>query len=138
MTVEDADRVGAADAVGGDAAVRLEVGEGARGARAEDAVDSPAVEAEPTEPGLQLGDVVTAQVRRGEEQQPVAELPGRLDQRRPGVLVAAAVAAQAAAGLEGADGGLGGRAKTAASAPAAGGNPAAPRRRCRSRIASPR
>ena len=60
--------------------LRLEVDERARGERAEDAVDLAAVETDPAEAVLQLGDVVATQVRRGEEQQPVAERPRRLDQ----------------------------------------------------------
>ena len=52
----------AADAVGVQAAVALELGERDRGERAEDAVDPPGVEAESAETRLQLGDVVAAQV----------------------------------------------------------------------------
>jgi len=70
----------------------------------EDPVDSSTIEADPAETRLQLGHVVAAQVRRGEEQQPVAQLPAGLDERGPRLLVADAVAAQAAAVLESANG----------------------------------
>ena len=56
-------RVGPADAVGRRAAVRLELLQRPRRAGSENAIDAPAVEAEPAEPRLQLGDVVAAQVR---------------------------------------------------------------------------
>ena len=48
--------------VGVDATVGLDVDQRACGTRTEDAVDAPAVEAEPTERRLQLGDVVATQV----------------------------------------------------------------------------
>ena len=70
-----ADGLWPAHAVGGDAAVRLEVGQGLRGARTEDAVDAPAIEAQARQTRLEVGDIVTTQIGRGEEQLPVAGLP---------------------------------------------------------------
>ena len=77
------DGVGAADAVGGQAGVALEVGQGSRGRRPEDAVDPAGVEAERAEPALQLGDVVAPQHRGAVVEQPVAEPVAGLDQRPP-------------------------------------------------------
>ncbi len=74
-----------------------------RRTRPEDAVDSAAVEAEAGEAGLEIGDIVAAEVGRGQEQQPIAEFPAGLDQRRPGLLVAAPVASQAPSALKGAN-----------------------------------
>ena len=93
---------GSADAVDDEAAVRLEVLERMRGQRAEDAVDLAAVEPETAEIALQAGDIVAAQVRRGEEQQPVAQTPRRFDESGPGVLATDAVDSEAASLLEGA------------------------------------
>jgi hypothetical protein len=56
-------RVGPAHPVGRDAAVRLEVDQRTARARSEDPVDATAVEAEAAERGLELGDVIAAQVR---------------------------------------------------------------------------
>ena len=95
----------------------------------EDAVDATTVEPEPAERRLQVGDVVAAQVRGDEHEQPVTELPRRLDQRRPRLVVARARGAcrprfswksRNAASVAAPN--------TPASAPA-GWNPAAPRRR---------
>jgi hypothetical protein len=69
----------------------------------EDPVDPTAVEAEAGETRLKFGDVVTAEVRGSQEQQPVAELPARLDQRRPGLFVATTVGTQTTAALKGAN-----------------------------------
>jgi hypothetical protein len=55
--------VGTADTVSRGAAVRLKFLESTRRRGAEDAIDPAAVEAEPTEAGLQVGDIVAAQVR---------------------------------------------------------------------------
>ena len=60
--VEVADRLGPADAVDRQAAVALEPLERPGGQRSEDPVDLPAVEPEPAEAGLEVGDVVAAQV----------------------------------------------------------------------------
>ncbi len=52
---------------------------------------------------LQVGDIVAAQIRGGQVEQPIAEVPAGLDQGGPGLLVAAAVATQTAPALKGAD-----------------------------------
>jgi hypothetical protein len=66
----------------------LEVLDGACGRRPEDAVDPTGVEPDPGELRLELADVVAAQVRCDQQQQAIAELPRRLDDRAPGDLVA--------------------------------------------------
>jgi hypothetical protein len=53
----------------------LEVLQGPDGLGSEDPVDSTRVEAEPGQCGLELTDVVAAQVRCDMEEQAVAELP---------------------------------------------------------------
>ena len=102
---------GPAHPVGGRTAIRLEVFQRPRRAWPEDAIDPAAVEAEAAETGLEISDIVTTKVRRGEEQQAITELPTGLDQRRPGLLVTAPVAAQAPSALEGAHGLFGGTTK---------------------------
>ena len=102
----DPDGRRAAHTVDVDAAVALEVLEGAGGGRPEDAVDAPAVEAEPAERGLQPADVVAAQVRGDEAQRTVTRLPRGLDEGQPRRLVAAPVVVQAAVALEGLHGGF--------------------------------
>ena len=77
-----------------------------RGRWPEDAVDTTAVEAETTEPGLQSADVVAAHERRDEPQRPITETPRRLDECQPGRLVTATVVAQTARALEGLHGDL--------------------------------
>ena len=72
--------------------------------RPEDAVDAPRVEADVAQLALQLGDIVTAQVRRPVVQEPVAEAPVRFDERRPGQLVADTIDPQTAGALELPDG----------------------------------
>jgi hypothetical protein len=89
--VEGVDGVVAADAVGREADVALEVVEGAGGERSEDAVDPTGVEPEATEPPLQLGDVVTPEVGGAVVQEAVAEVPAGLDQRGPRLVVATTV-----------------------------------------------
>jgi hypothetical protein len=89
----------------------LEVLERPGGAGPEDPVDPPRVEADPGECCLQLGDVVTSQVRRVEQQQAITEVPRGLDDRTPGLLVASPARPQAALLLELADRAFGGRAK---------------------------
>src|SRR5687768_2430161 len=81
---QDAYGLGPAHSVGRRAAVGLEVHERPGGARSEDPVDPTAVEPEPVEERLELGDVVAAQVRRREQEVAIAELPCRLDERAPG------------------------------------------------------
>ncbi len=60
---------------------------------------------------MQLSDIISTEVRRGEEQQAVTELPAGLDQSGPGLFVAATVTTQPAAGLEGTNRSFGGRAE---------------------------
>ena len=72
----------------------------------EDAVDPAGVEARGAEVSLELGDVVAAQHRRGDIQQPVAEPVAGLDQRRPGLLPQTPSARRPRL-LEGAHGALG-------------------------------
>ena len=106
--LQGVDRLVAADAVGGQADVALEVVEGPRRQRAEDAVDPPGVEAEATEAALQLGDVVAAQVGGAVVEEAVTEVPAGLDEGGPRLLVAAAVDSEAPGALERPDGRLGG------------------------------
>ncbi len=105
------DRVGTAHAVGGEARVALEVLQRPCGGRTVDAVDPTAVEAEPRQRGLEVADVVTAEVGRDQDEQAVAELPRRLDERTPGLLVALAGRPESAVVLEPDQGRFGGRAK---------------------------
>ncbi len=100
--VEHRDRRCAADAVGGEVHVPLELDQGARRVVAEDAVFAPGVEAEPVQSALQLGDVVASEHRTGPVEESVAEAPTALDHRGPGLRAADAVDAQATALLEGA------------------------------------
>ena len=65
--------------------------EGGGGERTQNAVDSAAVESETAETGLQIGDVVAAQVGRGEEQQPIAEPPRGLYKCSPSGSIADAI-----------------------------------------------
>ena len=104
LTSSARDGLGAADPVDVEPAVALEVRQGAGRRRAEDPVDAAAVEPEPAERGLQLADVVAAQVRGDESQRAVTEPPRGLDEREPRRFVALAVVAQPAMALEGADG----------------------------------
>ena len=76
------------------------------GLGAEDAVLAAGVEAERVQPALELGDVVAAQHRARQVEQPVAELEAALDQRAPGLGSADAVDAQPASLLELADRGF--------------------------------
>ena len=99
---QGADRVGAAHPVGGGTAVRLELLQRPGRAGPEDAFDPAAVETDPSEAGLQFGDVVAAQVGRGQEQEPIAQVPAGFDERGPGLFVADPVTAQSPAALEGA------------------------------------
>jgi len=108
---QGADRVGAAHPIGRRTAVRLELLQRPCRAGPEDAVDPPAVEADPAEAGLQFGDVVAAQVGRGQEQEPIAQVPAGFDERGPGLFVADPVTAQSPAALEGANRLFGGSAK---------------------------
>ena len=86
--------------------LRWKSSSGARRARPEDPVDAAAVETDPGERRLQLADVVAAHVGADEHEQPVTELPRRLDQRPPRLLVATPVDMQAAAALEVGEGAL--------------------------------
>lgn len=73
--VDGLNGVDAACAVGEQTAIALKLFDGGGGERTQDAVDSTAVESKPAETGLQIGDIIAAQVGRGEEQQPIAETP---------------------------------------------------------------
>lgn len=94
------DRTRTAHTIDGKATVALEVLQRAHRRWTEDAVGSPAVESQLVERILQLRDVVAAQLRRREDQEPIAETPAGLDEREPGVLVADTADVQAAAALE--------------------------------------
>ena len=83
-----------------EAGVALELPERGLGLGPEDAVLAAGVEAEPVEPALQLGDVVAAQHRPAQVEQPVAEREAALDERAPRLRSADAVDAQAARCLE--------------------------------------
>ena len=78
-----ADDVGAADAVGGQPGVALEVLERRLGGGPEDAVDPAGVEAERAEAALELGDVVAPQHRRGEVEEAVTRAGSRPRRARP-------------------------------------------------------
>ena len=106
VDLQGANRRRPAHPVDDETAVALELLQGGGGRRPEDAVDTPAVEAEAAEPGLQRADVVAADERRDEAQRSIAETPRRLDERQPGRLVTAAVVVQAARALEGPHGGI--------------------------------
>src|SRR5690606_31361921 len=93
--------------------IALEVRHGACGGGTIDAVGAAAVEPQARERDLQLVDVVAAQLRGGELQQPITERPRCLDQRRPRGLVAHAALKRPTLGLEGADRLFGRRAEDA-------------------------
>ncbi len=101
----------AADAVDVQPAVVLEVFHGPCCRWAQDPVDTTGIEADPGQRRLQLGDVVASQIGRHEHEQPVAECPGRFDDRAPGVFVAVAGDPEATLILEPLDGRLGDSAK---------------------------
>lgn len=105
--------VGPANAVGTQSHVALKGVYRVGGGRAVDAVGPSTIEAEPGQRDLQLVDVVAAQLWCRQLQQPIAEAPGRFDERRPRGLVAAAVLVESALGLEGTDRLLGRRAEVA-------------------------
>jgi hypothetical protein len=89
----------------------LEILQRPGGARPEDPVDAPRIEADPGERRLQFGDVIAAQVRSDQHQQAITEVPRCLDDRAPGLLVASSARPQAPLLLELADRAFGGRAK---------------------------
>src|SRR5262249_42472692 len=112
-TLQGLDGLVAADTVGRQADVALELLEGTSRQRTEDPIDAAGVESKPAETLLQGDDVVTAQVRRPVIEGAVTEAPACLDQCRPRLLVAPPVAAQAACALERSNGSFGGVAKRA-------------------------
>ena len=79
--------VGAGDAVGGKAHVRLERAQGVLGVGAEDAVGAAAGESQRAERVLELRDVVAVEIRHAQVQRAVAQMVGRVDERRPGLAV---------------------------------------------------
>ena len=100
-------------------------------------LDSPAVEAQAGQAGLQYVDVVAAQVGGDELEVAVAEAPRGLDEGQPGGLVATAVLDQATLALEGTH--AGGRCRTERPGiVVVRAEPDTARRRWRSRITSPR
>ena len=107
-----ADRVLAAHTVGRGPAVRLKFLERPRCAGAENSVHAPTVEAKTSKPGLQLGNVVSAKVRRRQIQEAVTQLPAGLDECGPCLFVAASVAPQPAPELKGANSVFSGRTKS--------------------------
>ena len=104
--IQRVDRGGTADPVDAEAGVALELLDGADGVGSEDAVDPPGVEAQPTEPALQLGDVLAAGHGGLQVQQAVAQLVALLDERTPGEGTADAVGVESVVGLERDDGAL--------------------------------
>ena len=90
----------AADRIGRDARVALELPERGFGLRAENAVLAARIEAERVEPALQDPDIVAAQHRPAQVQQPVAQAERALDQRAPGLGSADAVDEEPARVLE--------------------------------------
>ena len=113
--VECAQGLGAEDAVDREPGVALELAQRRGALMPEDAVLAAGVEAERIEPVLEVGDVVTAQVRAALVEQPVAEREAALDDRRPGLRSADAVHPDAARLLERTDRGLGRRTELPAS-----------------------
>ena len=95
-----AQRLAPEDAVNRQRRVLLEVAQGRRRRAAEDAVDSSSVEPERAQPLLELGDVVAAQHRRAQVEEPVAQAVAGFDQGLPGLRAADAVDAEAPAALE--------------------------------------
>src|SRR4051812_11374187 len=93
---EHADRRGAAHAIGADPAVALEIDQGPCGRRPEDAVGPAAIEPEVVETLLKGNDVVATHLGRLELERPIAEMPPRLTDRQPGLLVAIAGGAEPA------------------------------------------
>ncbi len=94
------DRRRPADAVRGGARVALELPDRSLGLSPENAVFASRIEAEKVQPSLQLGDVVTAQHRAREVEQPVPELEATFDEGSPRLGSADAVDPQAALLLE--------------------------------------
>lgn len=104
--VERVDGRRPADAVDPETGVALELLAGVHGVRTEDAVHPPGIEAEASEPALELGDVLAPHHRRLQVEESVAERVPLLDEGPPGLGTADAVGVEAVLGLERDDGAL--------------------------------
>ena len=93
QALEGADRLWPADAVRRQLDVALELGQRVGRVGTEDPVHPPRVEAEATEPALELGHVVAPEVGATQVERPVAEHPAGLDECVPRDVVAHAVGA---------------------------------------------
>jgi hypothetical protein len=91
---------GPGDPIDGHSGIALEVTEGGRGEVAEDPVDPAGIEAQGTEPLLQLGHVIASDHGGSAVQETVAQSPARLDQGRPGLWTTDAVDPETPAMLE--------------------------------------
>ncbi len=80
----------AADAIGTQAGVSLEIMNRATGEGAEDAIRAAAVEADMVQRSLEVRDVVAAQHWSVELEEAIAEVPAGLDEYEPGRLVTVA------------------------------------------------
>jgi hypothetical protein len=94
---------GPGDPIDGHPGIALEFAEGGRGQVAEDPVDPAGIEAQGTEPLLQLGDVIASDHRGSAVQETVAQSPACLDQGGPGLWTTDAIDPEAPAMLEGFD-----------------------------------
>jgi hypothetical protein len=86
---------------------------GPKGVGPEDAVNPTGVEPECAEPLLQLGHVVTAEIRGAKVEMTIAKFPAGFDQCLPGRFVAQTGHREATSGLKGAQSRLGGDAEDA-------------------------
>ena len=84
-------RVVSTDAIAAQIHVQLEVRDGRGRQRAPDAIDATHGKPQRAEHALHIGDVVTAQLRRPQIQQPIAQPLSSLNQQRPGLGTADAV-----------------------------------------------
>lgn len=100
--------VRAADLIGDEACVALELTHSGTRRRTEDAIDPTGVEAQGSEAELQLGDVVASHHRGPETHESVAEAELRFHQSRPGRSVADPIAGESRLDLEVGDGRFGG------------------------------
>jgi hypothetical protein len=110
---ERGDRGRAADPVGGEPEVALELHDGGRGFTAENAVFAPGVEAEGVEAALKLRDIVAPEHRLTEIHHAIAEGEAALHERGPRLRTAEAVDEKTTLLLEVPHGGLGRRPEVA-------------------------
>lgn len=107
VPIERIDGGGSADAIGPETGVALEVLDRPGGVAAQDPIDASGIEAEPSQPALELGDVLASEHRALQVEQPVAEVVPGLDQLSPGHGADDAVDVDAVTVLERGDGALG-------------------------------